>query len=171
LRGTAHFWALVVVWLAVHPTLRARLLSGPHSTPELEHRPPPLLILAKTLLATLNLDMIPRPQEVDWGSALRILASVGVLAAGAVVSGRSPPVGHPGVPAERKEALARFALVWMAAGWLPLFLPSIGWHAYYGCLGALGAWLGIALWLESRPRLILAVITCLAILRGAQAST
>jgi hypothetical protein len=59
----------------------------------------------------------------------------------------------------------------MMVGWLPLFLPSIAWHAYYGCLGALGAWLALALWLQRRPKIALAVITCLAILRGAQASS
>jgi hypothetical protein len=172
LRGTAHFWALVFVWLVVHPTLHTRLLSSPHTTQELEHRPPLLVILVRTLLSVLNLDAFPHPQEIGWSGVLRILASALVLAAGIAAAVRARPEfeGKDSVGVDR-GALLRFALVWMTLGWLPLFLPSIGWHAYYGCLGALGAWLAVALWLRHRPRVALAAITCLAILRGAQAST
>jgi hypothetical protein len=172
LRRTALIWVLVFVWLVVHPTLHTRLLSAPQITRELEHRPPPLGILVRATLSALNLDVLPRPQEVAWGDVLRVLASTLVLAAGAafVVRGR-PAVDPGGSPGAGKGTRARFALAWMAIGWFPLFLPSIGWHAYYGCLGALGAWLALAIWLQNRPGVALAAITCLGILRGAHAST
>jgi tetratricopeptide (TPR) repeat protein len=35
-------------------------------------------------------------------------------------------------------------VTWAACGWLPLLLPGLGWHAYYGLFGALGAWLALA---------------------------
>jgi hypothetical protein len=38
---------------------------------------------------------------------------------------------------------ASFGLAWCACGWLPLLLPGLGWHAYYGLFGAMGAWLAI----------------------------
>ena len=41
-----------------------------------------------------------------------------------------------GTVANRRD-LTRFALAWSAIAWFPLFLPSIQWHAYYACLGAL----------------------------------
>jgi hypothetical protein len=171
LRRTAHLWVLVVVWLVVHPTLRARLLSGPQMTQELEHRPTSFVILVKSILSTLNLDMLPRPQEVGWGDVLHVLVSALILVAGTAAVARNSAAIHGKSARTRKQELARFALVWMTIGWFPLFLPSIGWHAYYGCFGALGAWLALALWLENRPRIAVAAITCLAILRGAQANT
>jgi hypothetical protein len=71
---------------------------------------------------------------------------------------------------ELRSKLAAFALVWAAMGWLPLLSRSISWHAYYGCLGALGAWLAIALFLERWPGIAVAMVLGLALLRGAEAS-
>jgi hypothetical protein len=158
--------------MALHPTLHTRLLSGVATTVELEHRPPPLGILAKTILSALNLDVFPRPQEVGWGLVLRVLASALVLAAGVALATRGHPViDRQASGDERSATLWRFALAWMAIGWFPLFLPSIGWHAYYGCLGTLGAWLAAAHWLQHRRRVAVVAIVSLAILRGAQANT
>ena len=172
-RRTAHFWALVLVWLIVHPTLHVRLLSHPQVTRELENRPSSLItILVRTILSGLNVDVFPRPQEIGWVDALRVLASVVVLAAGVGVVMRTRRADDPQEGAyARQMALGRFAFLWMTVGWFPLFLPSIAWHAYYGCLGVFGAWLAMALWLQDRPRLAMAAIACLAFLRGAQAST
>jgi len=172
LRRTAHLWVLLVAWLIVHPTIHSRLLSPPQMTQELEHRPPLLVIVAKTILSTLNLDMIPRPQEVEWGLVLRVGISVVVLAAGVAFATRGRDGADPqAADGEKSLALSRFAAAWMALGWFPLLLPSIGWHAYYGCLGALGAWLALANWLQNRPRIAVVAIMGLAILRGAQGNT
>jgi hypothetical protein len=163
---TAHFWLVVLTWLAVHPTLRVRLLSPQSATQELEHRPALPVIVARTLLATVNLDAVPRPSGLDAMETGRILVAATVLGVGLLVGLRRRSAGSDG---DRRVAV--FALVWAAAGWLPLVLPSIGWHAYYGCVGALGAWLLIALVLARRPRVAVAAITCLALVRGAQAAT
>lgn len=169
-RRTASFWAILIVWLAVHPALRSRLLSSPHITPETEHRPPEWIIVVRTLLSVVNLDAVPRPQEIDWGAVLRTLVSVVILTVGVWQALRAPgPIRA--VSRDDRRVLSRFAAVWMVAGWSPLLFPSISWHAYYGCLGTMGAWFAIALWLERRPRAALTAIACLALLRGAQAAT
>jgi hypothetical protein len=172
IRRTAALWVLVALWLVVHPTLRSRLMSGVPMTRELELRPSLPVILLRTILAPLNLDMIPHPVDLTAGFAIRVLVSALILVAGLVFLLRSGSgAGNATADPVRRRTVMRFAAAWMAIGWLPLFLPSIAWHAYYGCLGALGMWLALALSLESRPRIAVAVIACLAIVRGAQAST
>lgn len=172
LRQTAHFWLLLFAWLAVHPTLHARLLSGGQISRELEHRLPPLTTLARTVLSMLNLDMLPNPKEVGWVNGLGVVVSALVLGVGvAFAIDERPAVDSEQNGHTREWALARFGLAWMAISWVPLFLPSIGWHAYYGCLGALGAWLALAVWLENRRSVAIIVITSLAVLRGALAAT
>jgi tetratricopeptide (TPR) repeat protein len=52
-----------------------------------------------------------------------------------------------------------------------MLMPSIGWHAYYGLLGALGVWLLIAPWLVRVPALAFAVVLALAVLRPLRADT
>jgi hypothetical protein len=69
------------------------------------------------------------------------------------------------------RGLLAFAITWAVAGWLPLFAPSVGWHAYYGLFGMLGAWLLLGTWLARRPALALAVIAALALLRPLRAAT
>lgn len=171
LRRVGPFVLLTLAWLAIHPTLHTRLISG-ETTAEVEYRPPPLVAMAKTVLSTLNLDVFPRPQEVGWEIVLRTLASALLLAGGlALVTRRRPVVDRALTGDEKSARLALFAAAWTAIGWFPLFLPSIGWHAYYGCLGTLGAWLLLAHWLQFRPRIAVVVIMGLAILRGARANT
>lgn len=171
LRVTAPFWALTVAWLIVHPTLHSRLLETTAVEPGLERHPTALAALAKTLLSTLNLHVLPHPQELSVGFVARVLVSGAILAAG-VIAARGLPAGEsPAITDQQRPHLGRFAVAWAAIGWLPLFLPSIGWRAYYGCLGTLGAWLGLALWLDSKRTIAVAAVICLALLRGAQANT
>jgi hypothetical protein len=171
-RRTAPFWALLIVWLVVHPTLQVRLLSGQRATQELEYRPPLHVIVSKTALSVVNLDAVPRPHGIGGVDGFRLLASALAIAAVAAIATRRRNRADPGarIPAGR-GSLTWFALVWMAVGWFPLILPSIAWHAYYGCLGVLGAWLALALWLQRWPRIAVAVVLGLALLRGARAST
>lgn len=167
----AAFWALVLGWLLVHPTLHARLLSHVSRTPETEHRPTAVVILVRTLLSSANLDMVPRPQEVDGLVVLRALVCAGFLAAGMWFLASSPQDRHPTERRQRTRDVAIFGIFWMAIGWLPLFFPSIAWHAYYGCLGVLGAWLVISLGLERRPGVAVIAVVALALLRAAEANT
>src|SRR5439155_10329937 len=67
--------------------------------------------------------------------------------------------------------LAIFGATWALLAWLPLASPSLGWHAYYGMLGMLGAWLAIAPSLARRPALAVAVVAALALVRAGRAQT
>ncbi|HEY6196071.1 MAG TPA: hypothetical protein VI504_13600, partial [Candidatus Eisenbacteria bacterium] len=61
---------------------------------------------------------------------------------------------------------------WAACGWLPLFLPGLGWHSYYALWGALGAWLalGVALERAGAPASV-ALVAALALVSAARADT
>src|SRR5262249_26470414 len=157
--------ALSVIWLAVHPTLQERL-SSHHVTLETVHRPSAAVIVAKTLLSTVSLDAMPHPQEVSVGNILRVLASAVIIGAGAALlvhSGGEPTSRSEGTSNGAGRRLATFAITWAVLGWFPVLLPSIQWHAYYGCLGALGAWFGLGLWLQKRTRIAIALIAGLAV--------
>ncbi len=171
LRRTAPFWALVIAWFLVHPTLHSRLLGGGPQNAEVEHRPSLLVIFFKTVLSALNLDLIPHPRELRWEDVVRTSVSAAILVVATVIALRARPPEPLQRDAPDRRPLLRFAMVWMAAGWIPLLLPSISWHAYYGCLGALGAWFALALWLQQHGRIAVALIATLAILRGAHANT
>jgi len=67
--------------------------------------------------------------------------------------------------------LSMVAAGWALLGSLPLFLPSIGWHAYYGLFGAFGAWLLIARLLRRHPAVLAALVLGLALLRPLRADT
>ncbi len=118
----------------------------------------------------VNLDAVPRP-EFGWSGPL-LLGAAGALClvalALAALRPRVRPAREPAVPARRLAALAG---AWALAGWLPLLMPSVGWHAYYGLFGMLGAWLLLGAWLARRPVLALTVVAALALLRPLQAAT
>ena len=173
IRRTAHLWALALVWFVAHPTLLERLVDPAwRRTLETEQRPSELMIFAKTILSNLNLDMVPHLVEVGGMDVIRLMLSTAALSLGMAALFRDRvPLEAVGTAGPHSRGLIRFAFWWMAVGSLPLFLPSIGWHAYYGCLGALGAWLAIALWLSDRRWIALSTIALLAILQWAHAHT
>jgi len=171
LRRTAVFWALVLTWFLLHPTLHSRLFASGQHTTEVEHRPPFVVIVVKTVLSTLNLELLPQPRAFGWDELLRTGLSALILVVAAIAVLRSGDSESLDRITSARARLVRFTFLWMACGWLPLCLPSIGWHAYYGSLGALGAWFAIALWLQNHQRVAVIAIAVLAILRGAQAST
>jgi len=165
LRWALPWFAIVGVWAAFHPVLGGRLWR-PFEAP-LEPGLHPALgsIALRTLGVPFNLDAIPAP-ESGWARALARAAPGALLLAMLVAWGararRAPP------PAERA---ARFGLAWAVVGWTPLLMPTLGWHAYYALLGALGAWLALAALLARRPPLAVALVAGLALLRGARADT
>jgi tetratricopeptide (TPR) repeat protein len=128
----------------------------------------------------VNLEAWPAP-ETGWGpTLLRGLPGVAALAALALVGLRDmrPAGGAPAArdrtsagPARAALRVRGLALCWGLLGSLPLFLPSIGWHAYYGLFGAFGVWLLVMHGLSRRPRLALALIGALAVLRPLRADT
>ena len=168
---------LVVVaaaWAALHPLLGGRFWHAvaPPTAPVAS--PGAAGVALRTLLATLNLDRLPSP-EYGWGGPLWM----GVTGAVCLVWLAALPLLRPDrsrrrpapVRAGPARGLAAFGLAWAAAGWAPLFMPSVGWHAYYGLFGMLGAWLLIGAGLARRPAWALAAIAALAVLRPLQAAT
>ncbi|MCC6350804.1 MAG: hypothetical protein IT347_14550 [Candidatus Eisenbacteria bacterium] len=131
---------IAVPWALAHPHLGGRWLRHVEIGPvpaSLQLSGP--LALGRSALALTSADARLAP-EGGWGAAL-----LGALPAALLLSGL---VLAAAVFADRREAARRgalpFGLAWCACGWLPLLLPGLGWHAYYGLFGALGAWLAIA---------------------------
>lgn len=158
-------------WLALHPTLRDRVFHPIASDAEIAFRPSHLVIGVMNVLATVNLSVLPRPFEVTLGDIIRAVGSSALLCicAWLVLRRDTCPPPSDGVPSRR--GVSAFLIAWAVLGWVPTHAPSIGWHPYYGCLGALGAWGLIAMWLSRRRPLAVAVLLGLTLLRAADAKT
>lgn len=133
--------ALVAVpWALAHPHLGGRWLRGVaiEAVPDDARLAVPVA-LGRSVLALFSADAPPAP-AAGWGAALLEALPAALLLGGLVLAGA--------LLAPRHERAARgtgsFGLAWCACGWLPLLLPGLGWHAYYGLFGALGAWLAVA---------------------------
>jgi hypothetical protein len=171
---TAPLLAVAAAWGALHPLLGGRLWhrAGPVHPPVVPESAAGVAV--RTLLATVNLDRVPRP-ETGWGGPL-LLGAVGVvclvgLAAWPLLSAGAARPRWEGRGVRPGRGLAALGVAWAAAGWLPLFMPGVGWHAYYGLFGMLGAWLLLGGRLARRPALALGVVAALALLRPLQAAT
>lgn len=171
LRRTAWNWALLIVWFVVHPTLMDRFFGPLQHSLETEGRLGPGSTMLMTLLAQLNLDGRFDP-DGGWGLALaRGAMSAAILAILVIVISRTASRAGSEEEPRRAGAVIAFGLLWTAAGWAILFLPSIGWHSYYGVLGSLGCWLVIGTALRRRLGVAVAVVLVVATLREARATT
>lgn len=164
---TLPFLAVTLVWFAVHPVLRTRMgqVADPVVSGEKVHGPH--VTLVRSALSLANADKLVRPDPLAARTAATV-ASALVLAVAAWWALRGPRGGRE---PELDARLVRFGVLWCVAGWLPLLHRSIGWHAYYGSLGVLGAWLALAVPLARRPKVATGVILALGLLRGAAAAT
>jgi len=171
--------AIVLVWAAVHPMLGGRLLGFESGRPFLGFHPSLATVATTTVLGLLNLDMWPAP-VTGWARTLLVALAPAVLLVALVIragaasrgdgpSGR-PLTGAHGARAGRRRVMA-FGVLWAAIGWLPLAHPALGLHAYYGIFGMIGAWLAIAAAVAPHPRLGVALIAGIALLRPARADT
>lgn len=161
--------ALVAVWASWHPTLLGRFATSHSDDPELSTRGSPLVILVRDALASVNLDTLPRPAEVERLDVVFAAIAVAILIAGLVWLMSGKPSG-PADGAPRRGPLL-FAGVWILLGWAPTLAPSISWHAYYSVLGAFGVWAALAVLLPRRRAPFFAALVILAILRAAAALT
>ena len=174
LRRTAPLLAVAEAWALLHPLLGGRLWHATALPPAPVANAGLASVVSRTLLAMVNLDAVPRP-EAGWGGPL-LLGAAGALCLVALAAAalgprggrRAGPAREPVVATRR---LAALACAWALAGWLPLLMPSVGWHAYYALFGMLGAWLLLGAWLARRPALALTVVAALALLRPLQAAT
>jgi hypothetical protein len=167
---TAVFWIILSSWVFLHPTLLSRLIH-PESLRLTVYRLPPYEALLRTGLAAVSLDAVPRPKGMTLGYAFRVVVSavtIGMLLMWLLRKTRSAGAGTVGQPL---RALWGWGIWWAVAAWIPLAFPTTGWRSYYGCLGALGAWLAISVWLADRPRTAVAIVVGLALIRGAQSKT
>ncbi len=172
LRRLAPALLVAAAYALLHPQLGGRLWGWAAARTPVPG-PGPAGALGSTLLATLNLHAVPRP-EFGWVGPLAVGAA-GALCLIALVAvtwdagGERPDVAR--TPRVRAGGLALLAAAWAAAGWLPLFAPGLGWHAYYGLFGMLGAWTALGALLARRRSAALAVVAALALLRGLHAAT
>lgn len=173
-RRNAPLWLAAAAWTAFHPFLLQRLLH-PSAFPHPPGVAPSLqTIVWRTLRSVVSLDPWPRPLA-GWagtvGPALAGASLLLLLLALVWLAQRRAEVKAvrtDGLPTAR---LVAFGAAWTLLAWLPLLLPSLGWQAYYGLLGTLGAWLTLALWLRRRPWAAAVLVVALSWLRVAQATT
>ena len=166
LRRTAPLILLVVAWVVLHPTLLDRLFGPEYSgRVEVATRPRWPVVLTKSILSLASLERLPAPEGLDLARARAIGASALVIALVAALAARDR------TPAPGEARAASFGILWTLAGEPPAFLPSIGWHAYYACLGTLGALLLLGLGLARLPRAAPIALALAVFLRGANAAT
>ena len=160
---------VLLIWLVVHPTLRSRFLSHHSPSPEAAVQPHGPALFARAAGALINLDRLPSPLDplATWVTPV-VLSTLILILGGAWLLRR-----RASTSASSSDSSASFRLgaTWTMLGTAPVFLPTVGWHAYYVCLGTLGAWLVLGSLLARRPVIGLAVIGALALLRGAQVET
>ena len=190
LRRVAPQLAMVALWAALHPFLRARLAGHvAQSTAETGGLSPAQIAL-RTALSVVSLDQWPEP-EIGWlGALIPALPGIALLAGGTAwalrraqpeASGASARHASParprsapsaGAASERaRSAPALFALGWAGLAALPLFMPTVGWLSYYALLCALGAWAALAAGLWRRPWLAVGAVTIAAALQPLHSAT
>ena len=169
--------ALTIVWAMIHPLLGGRLWhppQGPLGTgaPSPTPREP-----WRALLVAVNADAFPRPEH-GWASALAvgaigalILGGTAVWAGGLWSGGGRGAVASTAEPPRAPRSALPIAALWALLGWVPLLMPSLGWHAYYALLGCFGVWLGLGVACARRPWAGVALVAALALVRPARADT
>jgi len=172
---TAALWGVAALWAALHPLLGGRMVHPIREAAIAGLHQPLTSIVAHTVLALVNLDRWPRPDQ-GWGRALLASVPGTVLLAGLVVWGLGTRLRrNPGKPGGTEPfAVARvaaFGATWGIVAWLPLMLPSLGWHAYYAMFGFMGMWLALGAVLARWPKSAIAVVLALSLLRTGRATT
>ena len=176
-RRVAPFAALTAAWALIHPTLLHRVSHPAPAIPNGEHPSPPGLVIAQTALSTVNADRILLPVDPRLLRPVATMVAAMLLAGAAWVVLREPkaprhaPGAPPASPAPSRRAVLAYGAAWCAAGWLPLLSRSIGWHAYYGSLGVLGAWVALGELLVLWPNAAVAGLFALGLLRGHAVAT
>jgi hypothetical protein len=122
--------------------------------------------VARAALVAINLDRVPSP-EAGWGPALSIGVIGALILGGIALAGCAAASEH----APPRARLAEFGVWWALVGWLPLLMPSLGWHAYYALLGVAGVWLALGTLIARSTPASVALVVALALIRPARADT
>ena len=158
--------AIALPWALLHPHLGGRWLRhvAVEAAPASVQLAGPLAF-GRSVLALASADAPPAP-AAGWPAALLEALPATLLLGALVLAGAMLAPRH-----ERSlRGAVPFGLAWCACGWLPLLLPGLGWHAYYGLFGAFGAWLALAA--LARPGgLAAAVVALLTFTASARDST
>jgi hypothetical protein len=158
--------------MVLHPTLSSRFFGPLQHSTQTVPRPTAAITLVKTVLAQFNLDAHLAP-EFGWPPILRSAVVVAALLGAVLWLGMSAGEsdGERLSNDDHERRVLVFGAIWAAAGWAILFLPSIGWHAYYGSFGSLGCWLIVGTLLHRHRRVALALVLALVTLREAAVAT
>src|SRR5262249_28039563 len=105
-------------------------------------------IVRGQVLSLFNLSAWPSPEH-GWVATLARTAPAW-LALAALLS-TTPGSARASAAQTPLPRVAALGAAWAGAAWLPLAMPTIGWHAYYGTFGALGAWLALATLIARAP--------------------
>ncbi len=167
LRRVWPYVAVLVSWLLWHPILLPRLFHPNSPTLVGEPSLPPLRLALRLAQALCNADQLGGHLNVSWANVVSLGLGGVLLAIAVFVAERAS--SEP-LSADQTRRATRTGGVWAAAGWIPLFMPSIGYHAYYGCIGAIGAWLALSAWGRDRVTSV-TLILALAVLRLFNSST
>ena len=176
LKRVAPQLAMVALWAALHPFLRARVATHVAPAAGGSGGLSPLRIASYTGLSIVNLDHWPDP-EIGWlGALLPALPGIAVLAAGtAWALWRARAAGADRASPDAQDAPAERAMLfgsgWAVLGALPLFTPGVGWLPYYALLSALGGWVVLAAGLVRRPYFAVAALALFAALQPVHATT
>ena len=175
IRRTSAMWLAIAAWAVIHPQLGGRIGYGAPPAPPATWgvRPNLLEVLLRTPLSAINLDEWPKPVAGWLGSAGGVPVETFILVAIVLLATRAQPgrdETRPGAnpPANR---VVTFGAVWMCAAWVPLFMPTVWWHAYYGLLGVFGAWLALGVLLGTRRYSAAACVALLAVTGAARIAT
>ncbi len=162
---------LTLAWLVAHPTLLHRVSHTEIQLATGDAPLSPFQVSWSSLRALVNADQIGGTVDPLAWRPWPTVASALVLAVAAWWALRAPRSEAASEPVASAIKLAGFGAAWCMAGWLPLFSSSVSWHAYYACLGALGAWLALSVSLARMRRVTMGVLLALGLLRGAAAAT
>ena len=177
-RRVAPFAALMLAWALVHPTVLHRVSHPAPVIPNGEPPKPPAMVIGESLLSSVNADRLALPVDPQPVRLAVTLISAMLLAGATWFALRGPSkrqdarARDPALTSSpSRRAFLAYGAAWCVAGWLPLLSRSIGWHAYYGSLGVLGAWVVFADLLVVWPRAAVAVVLALGLLRGRAEAT
>lgn len=160
---------IALPWAWAHPQIGGRLLRhvAIEAVPASGGGAAPAVLRSAMAMASADAAALFSP-DGGWLRALLEALPGAILFAALVL------VAASGAPRHERPVTgaATFGLAWCAVGWLPLLLPGLGWHAYYGLFGAFGAWLVIASRLRpgAAAALVVALLAVTSSLRDAAVS-